>query len=343
MAALVLLVDVGDGAVLSAAKQGLLQFATALCLHQPPHQLQPAASGAAAPPPPPRAVLGLCNLCKPPNSLKHVLQVRYRPGPFVLRDFHAAVGRLAHPVADGGSGDGATGATAAAALQQVVSMVAQDAACAAGGGRRSVLYLTDALSYEPEDFGSCLEVGGGGGGRGAAAVAPQWSPRVGWSPPGRPSTSASQAAQPHACRPPPAAVQVCRSKGVHVELLFMAAGQEGSGGDDAAADAAAAAWQAAEAAFPHLSVTVVRGASKASFDALASTLAQRYAAQPALAVSLQVRGGRAARRSAVRPGAARCVPSLWLAASARRWPPASLPTGPCSSSNRSWVPSAACP
>jgi hypothetical protein len=55
-----------------------------------------------------------------------------------------------------------------------------------------------------------------------------------------------------------------------------------------AADALAAAWEAAEAAFPHLSVTIVRGASKLSFDCLASTLLQRFAGQPQLAVSLQV-------------------------------------------------------
>lgn len=57
----------------------------------------------------------------------------------------------------------------------------------------------------------------------------------------------------------------------------------------AATDAQAAAWTAAETAFPHLSVTIVQGASRLAFSALASTLLQRYAPQPALEVSLQVR------------------------------------------------------
>jgi hypothetical protein len=100
---------------------------------------------------------------------------------------------------------------------------------------------------------------------------------------------------------------------VQVELVLMQAAQQAQqgqqvervGGADArdaqaaaataaaaaaaAADALAAAWEAAEAAFPHLSVTIVQGASKLSFDCLASTLLQRFARQPQLAVSLQVR------------------------------------------------------
>jgi hypothetical protein len=145
--ATVILIDLAEPVVLAAAKQGLLQFATSLCLHQPQVLGGPGS----------RPTLGLCNLSKPAHSPKPVLQVRYRPGPFVLRDFLAAVGRLAHTAAADGGGS-VSGATAAAALQQLVSVVAQDAACAAAGGRKSVLYLTDAMRYEPEDFGGCLEV-----------------------------------------------------------------------------------------------------------------------------------------------------------------------------------------
>lgn len=151
---LVLLLDIAEPAVLAAAKAGLAHFATSLCLQR--QQASAVTTSAAnAAPAPPLAVLGLCNLAKPPQSLKPVLQVRYRPGPFVLRDFHAAVGRLAHSAA----ADGAmTGAGVAAALQQLVSMVAQDAACAGAGGRKTVMYLSDHLSYDPEDFAGCLEV-----------------------------------------------------------------------------------------------------------------------------------------------------------------------------------------
>jgi hypothetical protein len=111
----------------------------------------------------------------------------------------------------------------------------------------------------------------------------------------------------------PVCPQVCRGKGVQMELVLMQAAQqaqqgqqqEQEGGGDAsdaqaataaaaaaaevdASDARAAAWEAAEAAFPHLSVTIVQGASKLSFDCLASTLLQRFAGQPQLAVNLQV-------------------------------------------------------
>jgi hypothetical protein len=87
---------------------------------------------------------------------------------------------------------------------------------------------------------------------------------------------------------------MCRSKGVHVELMFLDAGDEHTSGngngsnDSAAAEALAAAWQPAEAAFPHLSVTVVRGACKATFDALGSALLQRCVRLTPTAVSLQV-------------------------------------------------------
>lgn len=81
--------------------------------------------------------------------------------------------------------------------------------------------------------------------------------------------------------------QVCRSKGVSIELLFLVPeDKDGTQPGCAAADTLTAAWQAAESAFPHLSVTVVRGASKVSFDALGSTLLQRYVPRRRLAVSL---------------------------------------------------------
>jgi len=80
---------------------------------------------------------------------------------------------------------------------------------------------------------------------------------------------------------------VCRSKGVRLEVLLLEAAPAGS-----STDALAAAWGAAEAAFPHLSVTIVPAplASKLSFAGLASTLLQRFASQPQLAVNLQVGG-----------------------------------------------------
>ena len=108
-------------------------------------------------------------------------------------------------------------------------------------------------------------------------------------------------------------MQVCRSKGVQVELVVLSAEQEaeaapalaasGGGpagepdsssaaGSSAALEALAAAWAAAEAAFPHLRFSIVPRASKLSLDQLAGTLLQRLAAQPRLAMNLQV-GGRA--------------------------------------------------
>ena len=150
---LVLLVDIADAAVLGAAQAGLRRFGTALCL-QP---CSAAASAPAAPPPAaPRPVLGMCNLVRPAGAPKPVVQVRCRPGPFALRDFHAAVGRLL-PADRGGISAG----EAATALQQVVGVVAQDAACAAAGPRRALLYLTDRTDYEPADFSPTLEVGAG--------------------------------------------------------------------------------------------------------------------------------------------------------------------------------------
>lgn len=152
---LVLLVDIGDPAVLQAARRGLQEFGAALCLHPAAAR---AAAGAAAPPRRP-AIVGLTNLATPPGAARPVLQVRYRPGPFVLRDFHAAAGRLAASDAAGAG----SGATAAAALQQLVGLVAQDAACAAAGGQRAVTYLTDHAGLDPDDFRPCLEVGVGQG------------------------------------------------------------------------------------------------------------------------------------------------------------------------------------
>lgn len=81
-------------------------------------------------------------------------------------------------------------------------------------------------------------------------------------------------------------LQFCRSKAVRLELVLLETAVEPG---SAATDALAAAWAAAEAAFPHLSVTVVQGAGQLTFSALASTLLQRCAPQQALAVSLQVR------------------------------------------------------
>lgn len=153
---LVFLVDVAEQAMLAATKLAMHKFGTSLCLQQQREHQD--ASGPVALPTTP--VLGLCNLAKPAQAAKPVLQVRLRPGPFVLRDFHAAVGRLVHAAPDGSCG-AFSGATAAAALQQLVGVMAQDAACAAAGGRRSVLYLTDRVEYDAEDFAGCLEVGVG--------------------------------------------------------------------------------------------------------------------------------------------------------------------------------------
>lgn len=152
---LVILVDVAEQAVLAATKHAVNKFGTSLCLQQQRQHLTVDACGPAALSAAP--VLGLCNLAMPAHSAKPVLQVRLRPGPFVLRDFHAAVGRLVHAAADDKCGS-LSGATAAAALLQLVGVVAQDAACAASGGRKSVLYLTDRIEYDPEDFAGCLEV-----------------------------------------------------------------------------------------------------------------------------------------------------------------------------------------
>ena len=65
-----------------------------------------------------------------------------------------------------------------------------------------------------------------------------------------------------------------------------AAAGEAADGGDAAAEALAAAWGAAEAAFPHLAVAVVPGASRLSFEGLATSLLQRWAPPPALPVAL---------------------------------------------------------
>lgn len=54
-------------------------------------------------------------------------------------------------------------------------------------------------------------------------------------------------------------------------------------------EALASAWSAAEAAFPHLTVTLVPHASKLSLDQLAGTLLQRFAGQAHPMVNLQVR------------------------------------------------------
>ncbi len=85
-----------------------------------------------------------------------------------------------------------------------------------------------------------------------------------------------------ACLP----LQFCRSKGVRLELVLLDTAAEGA---SAVTDALAAAWREAEAVFAHVSATFVQCASRLAFSALASTLLQRYAPRPALAVSLQVR------------------------------------------------------
>lgn len=82
---------------------------------------------------------------------------------------------------------------------------------------------------------------------------------------------------------------------MEVVLLLADPDEGGVAGGEQAAAALADGWGAAEAACPHLTVTLVRGASKLSFDALAGSLMQRLVAQPALDVSLQVEG-------VVRPG-----------------------------------------
>lgn len=309
--ALVLMVDVGDAAILGAAQQGLRRFGNELCL-------QPAAGAAGtAGVPAQRAVLGLCNLAQPPQATKPVLQVRCRPGPYQLRDFHAAVGRL--QASDRSS---VSSATAAAALQQLVGVVAQDAACMAAGPRRAVLYLTDRTDYEPDDFRPMLEVGTGRPTAlvGAACAVPSAARK---SRLGSITLSHPQTPKP----------QVCRGKGVHIEMVFMAAAAAEEGGD-AAVEALAAAWGAAETAFPHLTVTVVPSASRLSFDALVSSLQQRWAAPAQLAVSLAfkaplVGGIRALQLSAspeVRP-LAQCVRHAALC--------------PCHRTPAAWAPGAA--
>ncbi len=72
--------------------------------------------------------------------------------------------------------------------------------------------------------------------------------------------------------------------------VSMAAGSsKAASSSDAALEALAAAWSAAEAAFPHLTVTLVPHASKLSLDQLAGALLQRFAGQQRLMVNLQVR------------------------------------------------------
>ncbi|PSC68125.1 hypothetical protein C2E20_8288 [Micractinium conductrix] len=94
-------------------------------------------------------------------------------------------------------------------------------------------------------------------------------------------------------------LETCKAKGVRVELVLMDAGGGGGGGPPDGSthlagasthlEAMAAAWGAAEAAFPHLSVTLVPHASKLSLAALASNLLQRAARTQPLPVSLQFR------------------------------------------------------
>ncbi|KAL4442076.1 hypothetical protein ABPG77_011337 [Micractinium sp. CCAP 211/92] len=81
-----------------------------------------------------------------------------------------------------------------------------------------------------------------------------------------------------------ASFEFCRSKGVRLELVLLDTAAEGA---SAVTDALAAAWREAEAVFAHVSATFVQCASRLAFSALASTLLQRYAPRPALAVSLQ--------------------------------------------------------
>lgn len=63
----------------------------------------------------------------------------------------------------------------------------------------------------------------------------------------------------------------------------------GAGALEARLEGLAAAWRAAEAAFPHLRVTLVGGATAASLHCLGSTLLQRFMSAPQRAVSLVFR------------------------------------------------------
>ena len=155
--ALVLLTDLADPAALAAARQGLQAFGCALSLQTGGAATAPGCgSAAAAVSPLPRLVLGLCCLTRPAGAPKPVLQVRCRPGPFMLREYCAAVSRLATGGEDGTSSGGAA---VAAALHQIVGLVAQDAACAAAGPRKTVLLLTDRTGYDPSDLYASFEVG----------------------------------------------------------------------------------------------------------------------------------------------------------------------------------------
>lgn len=156
--ALVLLTDLVEPAAVAAARQGLQAFGSALCL-QAAGTATPTGLGSAPVAALPRLVLGLCCLTCPAGAPKPVLQVRQRPAPFVLRDFCAAVGRLAASGEPGSNRRSGCGTTVAAALHQLVGVMAQDAACAAAGPRKTVLLLTDRTSYEPSDLFASFEVG----------------------------------------------------------------------------------------------------------------------------------------------------------------------------------------
>ena len=278
---LMLLTDLTEPAVAAATRDGLLLFGATLCL-----SAGGGGSGAGnAAAPPPRPLLGLCCLLRPPGAAKPVLSVRCRPGPFSLREFAAGVGRLA--AAERGV-DGKDAAVAAAALQQLVGVVAGDPACAAAA-TKTVLLLTDRTASEPSEWFPCLEVRDAG-----------WLPRSVGAPQAWQVCQTFVDSSPWSRHPVPTlAYQTCKAKGVRVELVLMDAGGGGGGGPPDGSthlagasthlEAMAAAWGAAEAAFPHLSVTLVPHASKLSLAALASNLLQRAARTQPLPVSLQFR------------------------------------------------------
>lgn len=314
--ALVLLTDLVDPAVLAVAKQGLQAFGCALCLQSDGAAAAAGLSGAPTAVPPLPLVLGLCCLTRPAGAPKPVLQVRCRPASFVLRDFCVAVGRLATGGEHGSGSGGDDGATVAAALHQLVGVMAQDAACAAAGPHKTVLLLTDRTTYEPSELYASFEV------RSLCLKTCSCTPLASSLEVSRhPHTETSYAKTPLAsrcwCREQASAeegqnsclallrrailenlssapavcaaclpLQFCRSKGVRLELVLLDTAAEGA---SAVTDALAAAWGEAEAVFAHVSATFVQCASRLAFSALASTLLQRYAPRPALAVSLQVR------------------------------------------------------
>lgn len=79
------------------------------------------------------------------------LQVKRRPTPLALRDFHTAAGKLLRST----SADGISGADAAAAAQSLAELLLQDKTLK--GSARSIALITDRL-YPAEDFATFLQV-----------------------------------------------------------------------------------------------------------------------------------------------------------------------------------------